>query len=134
MFDGLDYLNPIAQAQSLGGRNDFVGGDAYYPRMAPPPRFDWFLKEWLKATQKKQADIVRDLDWNKAKVSLMIRGLQPYTREEVNELATYLNIRPHELLMHPDDAHALRRLRAEMIRLAHETEEAEAPRKKVSLN
>lgn len=136
MGNGLDYLNPIAQAQSLGARNDFGGGDGYYRRMvAPHP--DWFLKEWLKATQKKQADIVRDLDWNKAKVSLMIRGLQPYTREEVNELATYLNIRPHELLMHPDDAHALQRLRSEMIRLAHETEAAEhheEPRKKVSLN
>lgn len=98
------------------------------------PAHDWYLKEWLKALDKKQADIVRDLDWNKAKVSLMIRGLQPYTREEVNELATYLNIRPHELLMHPEDAHAARRLRTEMIRLAHETEEAEhhEPLKKVS--
>lgn len=100
------------------------------------PRHDWFLKEWLKSSQKKQADIVKDLDWNKAKVSLMIRGLQPYTREEINELADYLNIRPHELLMHPDDAHAIRRLRTEMIRLAHETEEAEhhddPPVKKVS--
>ena len=100
------------------------------------PRHDWFLKEWLQACQKKQADVVRDLDWNKAKVSLMIRGLQPYTREEINELAEYLNIRPHELLMHPDDAFAIRRLRSEMIRLAHETEEAEhhEPAKKVSLN
>lgn len=98
------------------------------------PRHDWFLKEWLKATQKKQADVVRDLDWNKSKVSLMIRGLQPYTREEVNDLAAYLNIRPHELLMHPEDAHALRRLRADMIRLAHETEEREEPLKKVSSN
>lgn len=98
------------------------------------PGHDWFLKEWLKATGKKQADIVRDLDWNKAKVSLMIRGLQAYTREEVNELAAYLNIRPHELLMHPDDAHAIRRLKAEMIRLAHEAEETEQaePAKKVS--
>lgn len=136
MPDGLDYLNPIAQAQSLAWQNDFGDDDGYYRRMASP-RHDWFLKEWLKSCHKKQADIVRDLDWNKAKVSLMIRGLQAYTREEVNELAAYLNIRPHELLMHPDDAHAIRRLRSEMIRLAHETEEAEhheKPRKKVSLN
>lgn len=89
------------------------------------PGHDWFLREWLASCHKRQADIVRDLDWNKAKVSLMIRGLQPYTREEVNELADYLNIRPHELLMHPDDAHAIRRLRAEMIRLAHEAESEE---------
>lgn len=76
------------------------------------PRHDWFLKEWLRATGKKQADIVKDLDWNKAKVSLMANGKQPYTREEVNELAAYLNISPHELLMPPEDAMALRQLRA----------------------
>ena len=124
MPHGLDYLNPPAQAQSLGSRNDFDSGGGYYRRMASP-RDDWFLKEWLKATGKKQADVVRDLDWNKAKVSLMIRGLQPYTREEVNELAAYLEIRPHELLQHPEDVFATRRIRQEMIRLAHATEEAE---------
>lgn len=121
------------QGQSLGAQNDFDEHWPYDGRMIAP-RFDWYLKEWLRATHKKQSDIVKDLDWNKAKVSLMARGLQPYTREEVNELAEYLNIRPHELLMHPDDAHAIRRLRAEMIRLAHETEEREQPAKKVSLN
>lgn len=105
------------------------------------PGHDWFLKEWLLASKKKQKDIVKDLDWNKAKVSLMVNGKQAYTREEVNELATYLEIKPHELLMHPDDAHAIRRLKAEMIRLAHEAEAeeaaplpSEAPAKKVSLN
>lgn len=100
------------------------------------PGHDWFFKEWLRASQKKQKDVVNDLGWNKAKVSLMYHGKQAYTREEVNELAAYLNIRPHELLMHPDDAHANRRLRAEMIRLAHETREIdpEEPEKKVSLN
>lgn len=133
MHDGLDYLNPTAQDKSLGARNDFFGGGPYHRRMGAPGH-DWYLKEWLGVCQKKQSDIVKDLDWNKAKVSLMVRGLQPYTREEVNELAAYLQIRPHELLMHPDDAHAIRRLRAEMIRLAHETEDREEPQKKVSVN
>ena len=106
----------------------------YSFRMAKP-RHDWFLREWLKATKKRQADIVRDLDWNKARVSLMIGGKQQYTRDAVNELADWLNIRPHELLMHPDDANAIKRLRAEMIRLAHETEteETREPEQKVSL-
>ena len=100
------------------------------------PGHDWYLREWLGATGKKQSDIVKDLDWNKAKVSLMLRGLQPYTREEVNELATYLSIRPHELLMHPDDANAIRRLRADMIRLAHDAESIvlDEDAKKVSSN
>lgn len=75
------------------------------------PQFDWYLKEWLAALQKRQADIVRDLGWNKARISLMLRGKQPYDRDSINELATYLNLSPHELLMHPEDAMALRRMR-----------------------
>lgn len=90
-----------------------------------PPRHDWYLKQWLRTLGKKQADIVNDLEWNKAKVSLTASGKQPYSRDEVNEIADYLNLRPYELLMHPDDAMALRRLRAEMIRLAHDEEERE---------
>ena len=97
------------------------------------PHHDWYLKEWLAACDKKQADIVRDLDWNKAKISLMANGKQPYTRDEINELADYLNVKPHELLMHPEDAMAIRRLKADMIRLAHDAER-ETPLKKVSLN
>lgn len=83
------------------------------------PTHDWFLKEWLSTLDKKQADIVRDLDWNKARVSLMIRGDQQYTRDAVNELAIYLNLSPHELLMHPDDAMGARRLQKEILRLAN---------------
>lgn len=75
------------------------------------PTHDWYLAEWMGSLLKKQADLVRDLDWNKAKASLMVNGKQQYTRDEVNELATYLNIQPFELLMHPDDAMAYRRLR-----------------------
>lgn len=99
------------------------------------PRHDWYLKDWLRTLGKRQADIVRDLDWNKARVSLMLHGKQPYERDSVNELAEYLNIKPHELLMHPDDAMALRRLRAEVVRLAHENEalDESGEAKKVSL-
>ncbi len=75
------------------------------------PSHDWHLAEWLASLRKKQADLVRDLDWNKAKVSLMVNRKQQYTRDDVNELAAYLNIQPFELLMHPDDAMAYRRLR-----------------------
>lgn len=99
------------------------------------PSHDWYLREWLKTLHKKQTDIVKDLDWNKARVSLMIRGEQQYTRDAVNELADYLNVRPYELLMHPDDAMGLRRLRADMMRLASEIPDGNdgvVPLKKVS--
>ena len=81
------------------------------------PGHDWYLKEWLATLGKKQADIVRDLDWNKARVSLMLRGKQPYDRDSLNELAIYLHLQPHELLMHPEDAMALRRLRHDAERI-----------------
>lgn len=82
------------------------------------PAHDWYLREWLSTLRKRQADIARDLDWNKARVSLMLRGEQPYTRDAVNELSAYLNLAPYELLMHPDDAMALRRLRADALKVA----------------
>ncbi|MES2295243.1 MAG: helix-turn-helix domain-containing protein [Pseudomonadota bacterium] len=77
----------------------------------PKPAHDWHLAEWLTTLRKRQADLVRDLDWNKAKASLMVNCKQQYTRDEVNELAAYLNIQPFELLMHPEDAMAYRQLR-----------------------
>lgn len=99
----------LAQAAILACRNDCFARAVYAWRMEPG--HDWYLKEWLAALGKKQADIVRDLDWNKARVSLMLRGKQPYDRDSLNELAAYLHLKPHELLMHPDDAMALRRLK-----------------------
>jgi plasmid maintenance system antidote protein VapI len=89
------------------------------------PMHDWYLKEWLKTLGKRQADIVRDLDWNKARVSLMIRGEQPYTRDAINELSAYLNLKPHEMLMHPQDAMALRRLQATALEIAHAVDESD---------
>jgi hypothetical protein len=76
------------------------------------PGHDWYAKEWLATLGKKQADIVRDLEWNKSRASLMIRGIQAYDRDSLNELAAYLSLQPHELLMHPADAMALRQLKA----------------------
>lgn len=110
------------QAFCLTRRNDYRMGAWYLSRMADP-RHDWYLKQWLKTVGKRQADIVRDLDWNKARVSLTASGKQPYTRDDINQIADYLNVRPYELLMHPDDAMRMRQLRAEMIRLAHEADD-----------
>jgi len=85
------------------------------------PDHDWYFKEWLAYAGKKQADVARDLEWNKARVSLMIRGEQQYTREAINEIAAYLNIAPFELLMHPEDAAALKRLRSSALEAIENT-------------
>lgn len=111
----------MMQEQSLVWRNDLTCATAYLCRMVP--RYDIYLTEWLRASKKKQADVVRDLEWNKAKVSLIASGKQQYMRDDVNELARYLNARPYELLMPPDEAMALRQLQAsakEVVTLAHD--------------
>lgn len=110
----------------LADRNDRLALLGYCQRMAAPTH-DWYLADWLRTLKKKQADIVRDLDWNKARVSLMIRGEQPYTRDAVNELATYLSIHPYELLMHPEDAMTLRQLRKDALLVVASSEILDRP-------
>lgn len=90
--------------------NDPLRSRAYHRRMGQP-KHDWYLREWCAALQKTQANIVRDLEWNKARVSFLWNGKQPYTRDILNDLADYLRLQPYELLMHPEDAMAIRRLR-----------------------
>lgn len=133
MPGGLAYLNQRRKRFCLANQNDRQSFAWYESAMLPTN--DWYLREWMACLGKKQADLVRDLDWNKAKASLMIRGVQQYTRDTVNELAAYLNLRPYELLMHPDDANAIRRFRADAIRLAHiaESQDVADALKKVSL-
>ena len=121
----LASLNEPSKQNRLAKRNDANRALWYCTGMAAPAH-DWYLKEWLQTLHKKQADIVRDLDWNKSRVSLMLHGKQQYDRDSVNELAIYLNLHPYELLMHPNDAMALRRLRADLLRVAHEAESLEA--------
>ena len=129
----LAILNETRKHNRLADRNDAEDGVWYCAGMATPAH-DWYLKEWLQTLHKKQADIVRDLDWNKARVSLMLHGKQQYDRDSLNELSDYLNLHPYELLMHPKDAMALRRLRADLLRVAHDVEtiESETPSRKVS--
>lgn len=83
---------------------------------------DWYLGEWLKTLRKSQADLVRLTDYPKAKVSDLVNGKQRYNRDVLNDVARALNIHPYELLMHPSDAMAQRRMRRlaeEMVQIPH---------------
>ena len=126
MTVGLAILNKSCNALCLATRNDPAGVVTYNRHMAAP-EYDWYFREWLAYFGKKQRDVVSDLDWNKAKVSLMVAGKQPYTRIEVNEIASYLSLRPYELLMHPDDAMALRALRSDAIKVVNQTKRFDDP-------
>lgn len=72
---------------------------------------DWYLNEWLAATKTTQAELGRRTDYPKAKVSDLVNGKQRYNRDILNDVANALNVYPFELLMHPADAMAQRRMK-----------------------
>ena len=86
--------------------------------MATLDQHDWYLPQWLGTLHVRQADLERLTGWDKRKASFLMNGKQPYKRETVNEAARALNIEPFELLMHPIDAFALRRLRETALSIA----------------
>lgn len=92
-------------------------------RMEQDPDSDWHLKEWAALQNKRQADLTRDLGWLPPRASKVWNGEIPYKRDIVVALAQWLGIRPHELLMLPRDAMALRRLRETAKAIAAETEQ-----------
>lgn len=82
------------------------------------PAHDWYLKQWLDSLATRQAVVINRTGYPKSKVSKLVNGSQPYDRDTVNDIAAALNIEPFELLLHPDDAMALRRLRASAVQIA----------------
>lgn len=100
--------------------NDATGYCFYKRNMASVPPNDWYLKQWLETLRKSQADLERLTGWDKRKASHLVSGKQPYKRDTVNDAAFALQIAPFELLMHPEDAFALRRLRDNAIKIAAE--------------
>jgi transcriptional regulator with XRE-family HTH domain len=72
---------------------------------------NWYLREWMRHFGKRQAALVNELGWGKGRASKTWNGKIPYRREIVIELARWLGIRPYELLMPPNEAVNLRRLR-----------------------
>lgn len=79
---------------------------------------DWFLPEWMGALDVKPVDLVRETGMSKATISDIVNGRTNYYRALVNQMALVLRIEPFELLMHPDEAFALRRLRATALSIA----------------
>lgn len=129
MLSGLDYLNSTRKDFSLASLNDAHRAVRYGFGMAKPAH-DWYAPEWMRYYGKAQADLEKDLDWNKSKASLMMRRKQRYHRDDVNELADYLNLRPFELLMPPEEAMAFRAFRASAGTIAA----VETPEEPASLN
>lgn len=90
--------------------------------MAREVDFDWYLPEWMASTNTSQADLCRATGFPKAKLSELVNGKSRYNRDVVNALSRALNIAAYELLMHPDQAMALRRQREDSVRIVQDTE------------
>jgi hypothetical protein len=87
----------------------------------------WYLREWFETAGLKQFDLVTKLDYQRASAHKLWHGLQPYRRDHVDEISALLNIRPFELLMHPDEAMAARRLRSVIAEVARSEPAAGSP-------
>lgn len=113
---------------------DKFGRFRNYAGMAPKTPTTWYIQEWMKAHHKVQADLVKDLEWPKGKANKVWHGQQRYNEDLVNEIASWLNVRPYELLMSPEDAMRLRAIRgfaAEIVKSepVDEVAPAEIPRR-----
>jgi DNA-binding Xre family transcriptional regulator len=119
MANSSDYPNELSTAKIRMAWGDADKRRSYHPPMprkstrtvSPATGPDWYLREWMATLSIKQADLARLTGWSKATVSDIYNGRTAFYREALNTIATALNVKPHELLLHPDDAMALRRLR-----------------------
>lgn len=99
-------------------------------KRATPPRelkHQWYLAEWAAMYKLTQADAQRALNWSKASASTLFRNKQRYTQDLLDEAADWLQIRPYELLLPPEVAMAIRRLRDDAARIVSDSA-SQAPR------
>lgn len=91
-------------------------------RGKPKGPVNWFLVEWMDACgisgRGAQTKMMELTGWSKATMSQLYNGEQDYSPKIVNEAAVALNAEPYELLIHPEKAMNLRKLRESAIRIA----------------
>jgi transcriptional regulator with XRE-family HTH domain len=97
-------------------------------RGVPEGPVNWYLKEWMDFLGVRQTDMIKRTGWAKATASQLYNGTQDYSPKVVNEAATALNLMPFELLMQPELAVSIRRLRADPRLLANSERAAEVVR------
>lgn len=86
--------------------------------MANQARRDWYLHEWFATVGLKQADLVTQLGYAKNTAFKLWHGIQEYRRDNVDDIAALVNIQPYELLMPPEEAMAIRRMRSMIAEVA----------------
>lgn len=114
------FRNVLSRGSVSFFDNDRNCAGFYNRSMGTAAKHDWYLRQWIETLSTSQAELERRTGWDKRKASHLLNGKQPYKRDTVNDAAQALNIAPFELLMHPEEAFALRRMRADAIRIAAE--------------
>jgi plasmid maintenance system antidote protein VapI len=90
----------------------------FMPNSTAPTAPSWHIQEWMERKHKKQADIVRELDWERGLTSKVINGKQAFTRDDLLALSEWLGIEPYELLMSPSRADQIRAIEESAMTLA----------------
>jgi transcriptional regulator with XRE-family HTH domain len=86
-------------------------------RRGVPAQINWYLREWMDMLDVNQAEMCRRVGWSKATASQLYNNKQDYSPGLVNEAAKALHVEPYELLMRPERAMALRRLREDALKV-----------------
>lgn len=91
-----------------------------------PEQPDWYLREWMRTLKVSQAKLAAECDWTPSTMHGIYHGRTSYYRDIVNLIAAKLNIQPYELLMQPELAMSIRRMREDAIRIAADSGAEEA--------
>jgi transcriptional regulator with XRE-family HTH domain len=126
-------LSAIAFVRTL--HNDLESNHSHNLNMARrgvPKQINWYLREWMEATEAFKGrggqERFREVTgWSKATMSQLYNNKQDYSPKLVNEAAQALSIAPYELLMHPEWAMAIRRLRQDALRVVEDSKAMDPP-------
>lgn len=92
--------------------NDASGALIYKRNMGSAPQHDWYLKEWLASLDTSVTWLERETGWTHRIASQLVNCRTRWNRDHLMLAARTLRISPFELLLHPDDAMQIRRLRS----------------------
>lgn len=124
-----DERNIKQKVRTFGNDLNFYSphnGNMANRRGVPKLGSSWFIREWMDYYGLKQARMMELTGWSKASTSQIYNGVQDYSPKIVREAALAMNLQEYELLMHPDDAMSLRKLRStaeQIVQIAHDSEE-----------
>jgi hypothetical protein len=80
--------------------------------MAAKPTSDWYLKEWLGTLDATVTWLEGETGWTHRIASQLVNRRTRWNRDHLALAAKVLRIAPYELLLHPEDAMHIRRLRS----------------------